>query len=386
VTYLDAASGEPLHPAAREMLLTAYDEGWADPARLYRDARRARMLLDNAREIVAAAAGARPDEVVFTGSGTQACHLGVLGALAGRRRERSGSAGSQGVLVTSAVEHSAVLQAGAWHIRRGGRHDTVGVDVAGVVDVAALSERLARGDVDVVAVQSANHEVGTVQPVADVAALAAERGAAVVVDASQTLPWGPAPTRWNVLAGSAHKWGGPAGVGVLAVRRRTRFRSVLPEDERGSGLVPGFENVPGALAAAAALRARREEAAALERRLRPLVDLIRERVPVLVDDVEVVGHPSQRLPHLVTFSCLYVDGEALLTALDAEGFAVSSGSSCTASTLRPSHVLEAMGVLTHGNVRVSLSRDTAAGDVERFLDVLPGVVAGVRAQLGADRL
>jgi cysteine desulfurase len=268
------------------------------------------------------------------------------------------------------------------------------VDVTGVVDVPALAERLAGTDpgrrtadgVDVVAVQAANHEVGTVQPVGEIIGLAAEQDVPVVVDASQTLAWGPPPDGWSVLAGSAHKWGGPAGVGVLAVRRRTRFRSVLPEDERGSGLVPGFENVPGALAAAAALRARREEAAALEKRLRPLVERIRARVPVLVDDVQVVGHPTQRLPHLVTFSCLYVDGEALLTALDAEGFAVSSGSSCTASTLRPSHVLEAMGVLTHGNVRVSLSRDTTARDVERFLDVLPRVVAGVRAQLGADRL
>ena len=386
MTYLDAASGEPLHPAAREVLLSAYDEGWADPARLYRDARRARMLLDNAREVVAAAVGARPDEVTFTGSGTQACHVGVLGALAGRRRERAGSAASDGVLVTSAVEHSAVLAAGAWHFRRGGRHETVGVDVTGVLDVAALAQRLGRGDVDVVAVQAANHEVGTVQPIAEVAGLADEHGVPLAVDASQTLPWGPPPDGWSVLAGSAHKWGGPAGVGVLALRRRTRFRSVLPEDERGSGLVPGFENVPAALAAAAALRARREEAAALEQRLRPLVDLIRERVAVVVPDVEVVGHPTQRLAHLVTFSCLYVDGEALLTALDAEGFAVSSGSSCTASTLRPSHVLEAMGVLTHGNVRVSLSRDTSQADVERFLHVLPGVVAQVRAQLGAERL
>lgn len=383
MTYLDAASSEPLHPAAREVLLEAYDEGWADPARLYREARRARLLLDNAREVVAAAVGARPDEVVFTGSGTQACHLGVLGALAGRRRGQPDE-----WLVTSAVEHSAVLQAGAWHERQGASLVTVGVDRAGVVDLDELRDGLAgaEGRPAVVAVQAANHEVGTVQPVEEIAEVAASAGAPLVVDAAQLVPWQAPPSGWAVLAASAHKWGGPAGVGVLAVRRRARFRSVLPEDERGSGLVPGFENVPGALAAAAALRARRDEAADLDVRLRPLVDRIRREVPAVVPDVEVVGHATQRLPHLVTFSCLYVDGEALLSALDRAGFAVSSGSSCTSSTLRPSHVLEAMGVLTHGNVRVSLSRTTTEADVDRFLEVLPGVVSEVRAQLGAQRL
>ncbi len=409
MTYLDAASTERLHPAAREVLLAAYDDGWADPARLYRDARRARLLLDNAREVIAAAVGARPDEVVLTASGTQACHLGVLGALAGRRRagrtERDGQ-----LLVTSAVEHSAVLAAGALHVRDGGRHETVPVDRDGLVDLEALRSSLVvgaggtggetggasglargagglpRGGVGLLAVQSANHEVGTRQPFEQVTALAREAGVPLLVDAAQSLPWGRVPDGWSVLTGSAHKWGGPPGVGVLAVRRGTRFRSVLPEDERGGGLVPGFENVPGALAAAAALHARLGEAEELAARLSPLVDRIRAQVPQLVPDVEVVGHPTQRLPHVVTFSCLYVDGEALLTALDAEGFAVSSGSSCTASTLRPSHVLEAMGVLTHGNVRVSLSRDTTEQDVDRFLAVLPGAVARTRAQLGAERL
>jgi cysteine desulfurase len=136
------------------------------------------------------------------------------------------------------------------------------------------------------------------------------------------------------------------------------------------------------VAAAAALRAAVGEAPAQAARLSPLVDRIRTTVAATVPDVEVVGDPADRLPHLVTFSCLYVDGEALLHALDRHGFAVSSGSSCTSSTLRPSHVLEAMGVLSHGNVRVSLHRETAQEEVDRFLAVLPGVVAGLRAEVG----
>jgi cysteine desulfurase len=142
--------------------------------------------------------------------------------------------------------------------------------------------------------------------------------------------------------------------------------------------VAGFENVPGVLAAAAALQAveaEREETAA---RQRALVERIRRRVAAEVPDVDVVGDPDDRLPHVVTFSCLYVEGEALVRELDKHGFAVSSGSACSASTLTPSHVLAAMGALTHGNVRVSLGRDTTEADVDAFLAVLPGVVAGLR--------
>jgi cysteine desulfurase len=374
--HLDAASTEPLHPAAREVLAEAYDAGWADPARLYGSARRARMLLDNAREIVAAAIGARPDELSFTGSGTQAVHLAVLGTAAARVRTGRH-------LVVSAVEHSSVLHAAA--AVPGSQVHSVAVDSTGLVDAAAFADAV-RDDTAVACLQAANHEVGTVQPVAEAAAACAERGVPLVVDAAQVAGRLGVPHGWSVLAASAHKWGGPGGVGVLAVRRGTRWRSPSPEDERGSGRVPGFENVPGAIAAAAALRARLSEADELNRTHSVLVERIRARIPELVPDVEVVGHPSLRLPHLVTFSCLYLDGEALLTELDRAGFAVSSGSSCTASTLTPSHVLEAMGVLTHGNIRVSLSRTTTEEDVERFLGVVPDVVRRLRAVAGVDGL
>jgi cysteine desulfurase len=376
--YFDAASTEPLHPAAREVLLAALDDGWADPARLYGGARRARLLLDNAREVVASLVGARTDEVSFTTSGTQAVHLAVLGTTLGRRR-----VGNR--LVVSAVEHSSVLFAAEAHQRAGGDVTHVPVDGAGRVDTDVFADLLT-DDTALACLQAANHEVGTVQPVDDVATSCAARGTPLLVDAAQVVGRLPVPKAWTLLAASAHKWGGPAGVGVLAIRRGTRWRLPTPHDERGSGRVPGFEDVPAALAAAAALRARSEEAETLAVTHHDLIERIRAQVPLLVPDVEVVGHPTERLPHLVTFSCLYVDGEALLTELDREGFAVSSGSSCTASTLRPSHVLAAMGVLTHGNVRVSLTRTTSSEEVDRFLDVLPRVVERVRATAGVDRL
>jgi cysteine desulfurase len=378
VVYLDAASTEPLHPAAREALLAALDEGWADPARLYREARRARLRLDAAREVVASVLGARPDEVSFTGSGTQAAHLAVLGGLRGRRRTGSH-------LVLSAVEHSSVLHAAELHEATGGEVGRVPVDRHGRAAAAAYRDAL-RPDTALACLQAANHEVGTVQPVEEVAAVCSERGTPLFVDAAQAAGWGGVPAGWSLLAASAHKWGGPAGVGVLAVRTGVRWRSPYPADERERGRAPGFENVPGAVAAAAALAARAAAAPAEAARLSALVDRIRVRVPELVPDVQVVGDPERRLPHLVTFSCLYVDGEALLGELDRHGFAVSSGSSCTSSTVTPSHVLEAMGVLSHGNVRVSLPWGTAEADVDRFLAVLPEAVAGLRAGAGVEGL
>ncbi|WP_333778508.1 cysteine desulfurase/sulfurtransferase TusA family protein [Streptomyces sp. IBSBF 3136] len=375
MAYFDAASAAPLHPVAREALLAALDEGWADPARLYREGRRARMLLDASREAVAEAVGCRADEVVFTSSGTRAVHTGIAGALAGRRR-----AGRH--LIVSAVEHSSVLHSAESFEAGGGSVSTVAVDRAGAVDPSAFAAAL-REDTALACLQSANHEVGTVQPVAEVAGACRAAGVPLLVDAAQSLGWGPVEGDWSLLTASAHKWGGPSGVGLLVVRKGVRFAAQGPVDERESGRAPGFENLPAIVAAAASLRAVRAGAAPEAARLRELTERIRARVPELVADVEVVGDPLRRLPGIVTFSCLYVDGEALLHELDREGFSVSSGSSCTSSTLTPSHVLRAMGVLSEGNVRVSLPPGTAAEDVERFLDVLPGVVAGVREKLGA---
>lgn len=376
-TYLDSASSAPLHPVARQALLAALDEGWADPARLYGAGRRARMLLDGAREAVAGCLGARPDEVSFAESGTRAAHLAVLGGLAGRRR-----AGPR--LVHSAIEHSAVLAAARWHAGQGGVASSVPVDRLGRVDTEAYAAALRGGDVALAALIGASHEVGTVQPVAEVAGLCAGAGVPLYVDAAQCAGRLPVPEGWSLLTASAHKWGGPAGVGVLAVRKGVRWRAPGPDDDRGR--VPGFPNVPAVLAAAAALQAATGEAEREDARLRPLVDLIRTRVPELVPDVEVVGDPVDRLPHLVTFSCLYVDGEALVHELDRRGFAVSSGSSCTSAVQSPSHVLEAMGVLSHGNVRLSLHRDTTPGDVDRFLVAFPDVVAGLRRTAGVQGL
>ncbi|QTD98044.1 cysteine desulfurase/sulfurtransferase TusA family protein [Streptomyces cyanogenus] len=375
MAYFDAASAAPLHPVARQALLASLDDGWADPARLHREGRKARMLLDASREAAAEAVGCRADEVVFTPSGTRAVHSAVAGALAGRRR-----VGRH--LIVSSVEHSSVLHSAEVFEAEGGTVTRVAVDRAGAVDRSGYAAAL-RPDTALACLQSANHEVGTVQPVAEVAEECRAAGVPLLVDAAQSLGWGPVEGDWSLLTASAHKWGGPSGVGLLVVRKGVRFAAQGPVDERESGRAPGSGNIPAIVAAVASLRAVRAEAAQEAVRLRELTARIRARVPELVPDVEVVGDPERRLPGIVTFSCLYVDGEALLHELDRAGYSVSSGSSCTSSTLTPSHVLKAMGVLSEGNVRVSLPPGTAEADVERFLEVLPGAVAGVREKLGA---
>jgi cysteine desulfurase len=376
--YFDAATATPLHPAARAALQAAVEDGWADPDRIYREGRRARQLLDGARAAIAAVAGVQPGEVTFAPSGTVAAHLAVLGTLSARRR-----VGSSYVL--SAVEHSSVLAAARRHSDDGGTVTTVGVDRVGRVDPDEYAAAL-RPETALASLQSANHEVGTGQPVDAVGDACREQGVPLHVDAAQSLGRTRLPQGWDLLTASARKWGGPAGVGLLVVRRGVRWRSPLPEDEHESGRMPGPVPLPLALAAAASLEARTSGMDAEAARLSELVERIRAEVPRRVPDVEVLGDAVQRLPHLVAFSCLYVAGEALQTALDRAGFSVSSGSSCSSSALTPSHVLEAMGVLTHGNVRVSLHAGVDRSDVERFLDALPGIVDDLRRTAGTQGL
>jgi cysteine desulfurase len=380
VAYFDAASAEPLHPAAREAMLAALDDGWADPARLYREGRRAQLLLEQAREAVAAELRCRPDELSFTSSGTQAVQLAVLGAV----QARQSAARGPGHLVASAVEHSSVLNAADWLTRTTGAAVSItGVDRLGRADGGEFAAAVQRERTLLACLQSANHEVGTLQPVEQAVGVCQEHRVPLLVDAGASAGRLPVPAGWSLLTASAHKWGGPAGVGVLAVRKGTRWREPFPADDRENHRVPGFPNVPGVLAAAASLTATGRERAASDTALRALVDRIRAAVPATVPDSVVHGDPDARLPHIVTFSCLYVDGEALVTELDRAGFSVSSGSACVADTRQPSHVLAAMGALTHGNVRVSLPSGASAESVTQFLDILPPIVEKVRQEVTA---
>lgn len=381
---LDAASS-PMLPAARSTLMAALDAGWADPRRLYAEGRAARAMLDQARDVLAQGLGVRPSEVSFLPSGPAALRTALAGLrYAGRRR------GAR--MVATAVEHSAILTTGRYYAasaQDSSLFAEVHVDRRGRVDLAALGEAVAVPGTVLAAVQSANGEIGTRQPLEEVHALCRTHGIPLLVDAMASLGRDAVPEEFDVLAGDARSWGGPGGLGVLVVPERTRWRLPGPPSDVEQGRTDIEPMVPIALAAAEAwqqTQARQVDqsasSCALIGRLRGAARELR--------DVEVVGDPDDRLPHVLTFSLLYVDGEALVIELDRRGFAVGSGSACTSSTLEPSHVLAALGVLTHGNVRVTLPLHPIAltldDDVSRFIAELPDAVAAVRAHLGVSDL
>ena len=372
-------------PAARATLRTAVEAGWADPRRLYAEGRAARALLDQAREVIADGLGVRPPEVSFLPGGPAAIRAGLEGLLyAGRRR------GAR--IVATAVEHSAILTTGRYYAAQAedpSRFAEVSVDSVGRVDLSALEQAVAVPGTVVAAIQSANGEIGTRQPLDRGHELCRARGVPLLVDAMASLGRDPTPSHFDVMAGDARSWGGPAGLGVLVVPERTRWQRPGPVSEIEQGRTDVDPVVPIALAAAEAWH--QNEATRLDEAARSSAIIGRLRAAVSgLRDVDVVGDPEDCLPHVLTFSLLYVDGEALATELDRRGYAVGSGSACTASTLQPSHVLAATGALTHGNVRITLPLLAIApnldNDVDRFIAELPAAVAAIRAHLGASGL
>lgn len=364
---LDTAGHAPVPAAVRDAYLAALDEGWADPRRLHSEGRRARALLDGAREAIAALVGARTEEVALAPSHTAALHAAVRTVAQGRRRVGTG-------IVTSAVERMAVLDAADY----AGERRTAPVDREGRLDVDAFTTLVTAGDVALAAVQHANGEVGTRQPVVDAWSAARSAGVPLLVDAGSSFGHVPVGPEWDLLTLDPADVGAVPGVAVLVTRTGVRRSPVGPTEDTERWF-PGGVAVPAALAAAVALQLASRRAPEPAR-----VARLRERVAADVPMTMVAGpgDPDARLPHVLTFSCLYVDGEAVVTALDRAGFAVASGSACTSATEQPSHVLAAMGVLTQGNVRLSLPPDTDPAQIERFCDELPGIIAGIRRDAG----
>jgi len=370
--YLDHASTSPLRPAALAAMLPYLEQHHGDPARLHAEGRVTRVAVEEAREQVAALLGARPREVVFTASGTEAVNHAIWGAT---RR-----AGLGGAVVTTAVEHSSVLDACR---REPGPLTVLGVDAQGRFDPEAVAAAVT-DDTALVSVQLGNHEVGTLQPVAAIVDALRDRDVLVHVDACIAAGHVPISFRdlgVDLLSVTAHKLGGPKGGGALLVRRGLRIPPLIiggaQERERRGGL----ENVPAIVgfgAAAAELTGDdrlRTEADDARRWTETIVREATGRVPGVVQ----YGDPVDRVPQLV---CLGIDGveaEPILLALDQHGVAVHSGSSCSSEALEPSPVLEAMGADADRSLRVSVGWSTTDVDVGRLVEVLPGIVERLRA-------
>ena len=348
---------------------------WGDPTRRHAAGRAASDVLEQSRSAIAAALGGAAQQLVFTSGGTEAVHLAVQGSIAANRTRPAR-------VLSSAIEHSAVLAAAdassAEHVR-------IPVDAWGVVDLGALEAQLRQGAL-LVSCLHASHEVGTVQPLAEVSALCRTYDALLHVDAAQTagrLPVSLEALDADYVSVSGAKFGGGRGVGAVLLSHRARLRPLLGGDERERRRRAGLENLPGAAAMAEALlqlapldpdgaAARGSvHADGLRRHLR-------RRLVEAVDDVAVHG-PDAAAPHIVAVSALYCDGEALVSALDEAGFAVHSGSSCATTSGEPSHVLVAMGALTHGHIRVSLDAATTQAEVEAFVEAYAAAARRLRA-------
>ncbi len=370
--YLDHASTSSPRPEAVAAVVASLHAPTGDPGRIHTEGMAVRVAVEQAREQVAELLGARSREVVFTSGATEAIAAAAWG-VTGRGRHQ----------VVPAVEHSAVREAAA----RAGAVTIVPVDGVGRVDVdavlAAVDDRTA-----LVHIQWGNHEVGTVQPVADVVAGCRDRGVLVHVDAAQAA--GRVPIAFDdlgadLLSVSAHKLGGPPGVGALLVRRGLRLDPLLVGGDQERARRAGFENAPAIAGFGAAANALAADCGTLlleeATEARRLTDRVLDAVDDL-DGVVVYGDPEDRLPHLVCLGVTGIEPQAVLLGLDRAGVAAHSGSACSSEALEPSPVLEAMGVDAHRSLRVSTGWNTTDADIGALLAALPDVIAGLRA-LGA---
>ncbi len=375
--YLDYNATAPVAPGVADVVTRVLTEEPGNPSSIHTDGQRARARLDDARQTVAALIGAPAGEVILTGGGTEAINLALRGAAG------SLEASSRRHLIVSAIEHEAVLNTATALERRGWRVTRLPVDRSGVVDPDALDGALT-DDTALVSVMHANNEIGTLQPIAELAARARARGAWFHTDAVQTagkIPVDVQALGVDLLSLSGHKFGGPKGVGALWLRRGLSLTPQLTGGRQERGRRAGTENTAGlagmAVAARHAARTMADEAprvAALRDRLEST--LLRE-----IRQCEVNGGRARRIPNTSNIGFDGVEAEALLIALDLEGIAVSTGSACSSGTLEPSHVLLAMG-LPHSrarhSLRFSLGPGTTAGDIDRVCDVTIRLVGKLR--------
>jgi cysteine desulfurase len=375
--YFDHNATTPVDPAVVEAMIRVLREDYGNASSVHHFGQRAKAVLDEARSAVAAVIAAEPSEVVFTSGGTEADNFAIRGVaeaaeVTGKRH-----------LIASAIEHEAVLNTVKALAKRGWETTLLPVDASGIVKPEALESALTDRTA-LVSVMHANNEVGTIQPIAELARITRSRGALFHTDAVQSVAKIPVDTRAlgvDLLSLSAHKFGGPKGAGALFIKRGARVAPILTGGRHERNRRAGTENVAAiaGLGVAATGAARKMDSEAT--RLRALRNRLEDAVLATVPGTAINGAREPRVPNTTNISVEGVEAESLLIALDLEGIAVSTGSACSSGTLEPSHVLRAMGLPTHrtqNSIRLSLGAGNTDAEVDRFLATLPQVVAKLR--------
>ncbi|NPV09495.1 MAG: cysteine desulfurase NifS [Anaerolineae bacterium] len=380
LVYLDHAATTPVDPRVLEAMLPYWSEKFGNPSSVYSLGREAAGALRQAREQVAEVLNCRPEEVYFTSGGTEADNAAIRGiALAQKQRRQAQH------IITSAVEHHAVLHTCQWMEKHLGFEVTyLPVDANALVAPEDVRAAI-RPDTALISIMYANNEVGTIEPVEEIAAIAREHKVPFHTDAVQAgglLSLDVEQLGVASLSLSAHKFYGPKGVGVLYLRRGTPFVPVQTGGGQERNRRAGTENVAGAVGLATALVLAQEERESEAQRLAGLRDQLIEGVLQSIPDSRLTGHPERRLPNSASFVISFIEGESMLLSLDMEGIAASSGSACTSGSLEPSAVLTAMGLppeLAHGSLRLTLGHSNTEAQVQRVIEVLPGIVERLRA-------
>lgn len=375
--YFDYAATTPCDPEVVAAMLPYFSDRFGNPSSMHAFGQETKGAVEEAREGIAAFLGAAPGEIVFTSGGTESNNMAVKGVAHARR-------GKGNHIITSPIEHHAVLEPCHFLEKEGFEVTILPVDGDGLVDPDDVRRAVTDKTV-LISIMHANNEIGTIQPIAEIGKIARERDVYFHTDAVQTLghlPFTVNDLNVDLLSASAHKLYGPKGVGLLYVRKGTRLTPFMHGGEQENKRRASTHNVPGIVGFGRAVELAR---GSLEKEVRDLTawrDKLIRGFQEKMDQVKLNGHPTQRLPNNVNISIAHVEGEGMLLSLDMLGIACSTGSACSSASLAPSHVLMAIGLpheLAHGSLRFSMGRPTTAADVDHLLEVLPPVVAKLRA-------
>jgi len=375
--YFDHNATTPPDPAVIDAVAHALADDFGNASSVHHFGQRAKAVIDEARSAVAELIGAEPTEVVFTSGGTESDNLALRGAA------EALAPGGRRHIITSSIEHEAVLNTVKALSKHGWTFTLLPIDATGIVSPSTLASAITR-ETAIVSVMHANNEIGTIQPIADLAAIAHEFGAAFHTDAVQSVAKIPVNVRSldiDLLALSAHKFNGPKGAGALWIRRGTRVVSTMTGGKHERNRRGGTENVPGIAGMGVAARLARQKLASEAPRIAALRDRLERGILAGVSGTIVNGANDPRVPNTTNISFDGIEAESLLIALDLEGFAVSTGSACSSGTLEPSHVLRAMGLPSHrtqNSIRFSLGAGNTEEQVDALLAKLPAVVGKLR--------